>query len=189
MTESERTGKAQHELEHTIQPVKTLVKACFFAVLFGTFVLTVAILPAEYNIDPTGVGARMGLTHLANASPASLESPASSGEVAKYQEDHIDITVPAGKGLEYKFSALKGDDIRYSWQSMGGDLFYDFHGEPKGDTTGYFQSYTVSTSDKVRGSLTAPFEGSHGWYWENKGNKPIRVSLHIEGKYQLIGIK
>jgi len=189
MTESEDIGKAQHELEHTIQPIRTLVKASGFAALFGAFVLTVVILPAEYNIDPTGVGASMGLTHLANASPASQAGPASSAEAGEYQEDHVDITVPAGKGLEYKFSALKGDDIRYSWQSFGGELFFDFHGEPKGDTTGYFQSYTVSTSDKVRGSLTAPFEGSHGWYWENKGNKPIKVSLHIEGKYKIIGIK
>ena len=177
------------ELEHTIQPVQTLVKASGFAALFGAFVLTVVILPAEYNIDPTGLGASMGLTRLASASPAIQASSANSAVTIEYKEDHVDITVPAGKGLEYKFSALKGDDIRYSWQATGGELFFDFHGEPKGDTTGYFQSYTVSTSDKVRGSLTAPFEGSHGWYWENKGDKPITVLIHIEGKYQLIGLK
>ncbi|MBV1919791.1 MAG: hypothetical protein KUG73_03860 [Pseudomonadales bacterium] len=189
MTELEHTGKAQHELEHTIQPIRTLAKASGFAALFGAFVLTVAILPAEYNIDPTGIGASLGLTRLANTSAASQVKPVSEEVVGEYQENKLNIIVPAGKGLEYKFSALKGDDIRYSWESTGGELFFDFHGEPKGDTTGYFQSYTVSTSDKVRGSLTAPFEGSHGWYWENKGDKPITVSVHIEGKYQLIGIK
>lgn len=189
MTKLEHASKAPYELEHTIQSVRTLAKASAFATLFGALVLTVAILPAEYNIDPTGIGASMGLTHLANASAASQARAANSAATVEYQEDHVEITVPAGKDLEYKFSALKGDDIRYSWQSTGGELFFDFHGEPKGDTTGYFQSYTVSTSDNVRGSLTAPFDGSHGWYWENKGNKPITVSVLIEGKYQLIGIK
>ena len=189
MTKLKHTENTQHEFEFTIQPTRTLVKASVFSALFGTFVLTVAILPAEYSIDPTGIGASMGLTRLANPSTPSEIKPTKEGIAEEYQEDQVDIEIPAGKGLEYKFRALKGDDIRYSWQSTGGELFFDFHGEPKGDTTGYFQSYTVSTSDKVRGSLTAPFEGSHGWYWENKSNSPITVSVHIEGKYQLIGIK
>ena len=189
MTQPESTGKAQHELVHPIQSTQTLIKASIFAGLFGALVLTIVILPAEYNIDPTGLGANLGLTRLANATPVSQVKPASVGQTGKYQEDHVEITVPAGKGLEYKFSAQKGESIRYSWETTGGELFFDFHGEPKGDTTGYFQSYTVSTSDRVRGSLTAPFEGSHGWYWENKGNSPITVFVQIEGIYELIGIK
>ena len=86
MTELEHTGKAQHELEHTIQPIRTLVKASAFAVLFGALVLTVAILPAEYNIDPTGIGARMGLTRLANASAVSPAKPANEGAEREYQD-------------------------------------------------------------------------------------------------------
>jgi hypothetical protein len=172
-----------------VQSTQTLVKASAFAGFFGVLVLTVAILPAEYDIDPTGIGASLGLTKLANSAPVNQVKSASAVQAGEYQEDRAEITVPAGAGLEYKFSASKGNAIRYSWQSTGGELFFDFHGEPKGDTTGYFESYTVSTSNQVRGSLTAPFDGSHGWYWENKGSSPITVSLQIEGNYELIGIK
>ncbi|MCH8313601.1 MAG: hypothetical protein IID17_11515 [Nitrospinae bacterium] len=68
-------------------------------------------------------------------------------------------------------------------------LFFDFHGEPQGDTTGYFESYTVSTANNARGSFTASFEGSHGWYWGNKGQINIVVTLKTEGNYKIIGIK
>jgi hypothetical protein len=189
MTQLEQTGRAQHELEHSIQSTQTLIKASVFAGIFGAFILTVAILPAEYDIDPTGMGGYLGLTQLANATTLEPTKPTVTEQTGEFQKHSTEITVPAGKGLEYKLSMRKGGAIRYSWNSTGGELFFDFHGEPKGDTTGYFESYTVSTSDSVRGSLTTSFEGSHGWYWENKGNSPIRVSLKTEGNYEIIGIK
>ena len=189
MTQLEQTGSTQHELEHTVQSTKTLVKASVFAGLFGALILTVAILPAEYNIDPTGIGTSLGLTALANAAPLEPTKQRVTGQAGEFQKHSTEITVPAGKGLEYKLNMLKGETIRYSWDSSGGELFFDFHGEPKGDTTGYFESYTVSTSDAIRGSLTASFDGSHGWYWENKGSSPITVSLKIEGNYEIIGLK
>ncbi len=189
MTQLEQTGPAQHELEHAVQSTKTLVKASVFAGLFGAFILTVAILPAEYNIDPTGIGASLGLTALANATPLEPTKQTVAGQTGGFKEHSTDVTVPAGAGVEYKLNMLKGEAIRYSWNSAGKVLFFDFHGEPKGDTTGYFESYTVSTSDTVRGSFTASFDGSHGWYWENKGSSPITVSLKIEGNYEMIGIK
>ena len=61
-------------------------------------------------------------------------------------------------------------------------------GKPQGDTTDYFESYTVSTANNVRGSFTATFEGSHGWYWKNKGQSNFVVTLQTEGNYQIIGI-
>tara|TARA_R110001599_G_scaffold6042_2_gene30102 strand:+ start:2993 stop:3562 length:570 start_codon:yes stop_codon:yes gene_type:complete len=189
MTQLEQTGRAQHELEYSVQPTKTLVKASIFAGLFGALILVVAILPAEYDIDPTGIGGALGLTALANATPLEPTKQMIAEQTGAYKEHSAEVTVPAGSGVEYKLHMLKGEAIRYSWNSAGEALFFDFHGEPKGDTTGYFESYTVSASDTVRGSFTASFDGSHGWYWENKGSSPITVSLKIEGNYEMIGIK
>ena len=62
-------------------------------------------------------------------------------------------------------------------------------GKPQGDTTDYFESYTVSTANNVRGSFTATFEGSHGWYWKNKGQSNVVVTLQTEENYQIIVIK
>ncbi len=91
--------------------------------------------------------------------------------------------------MEYKFHLVKGDALRYDWSASEGEIYFDFHGEPDGDTTGYFESYTVSTADNVRGTFTASFDGAHGWYWENKGQSPIVVSLNTKGTYEVIGMK
>tara|TARA_R110001592_G_scaffold351255_1_gene648278 strand:- start:107 stop:676 length:570 start_codon:yes stop_codon:yes gene_type:complete len=189
MKELDHTGRAQHELEHTVHSTKTLIKASTFAAIFGILVLIFTILPAEYNIDPTGVGAALGLTKLANADEVKPDVPQSKGSAGEFQEHSTSITVVAGAGLEYKFNILKGDAVRYMWKTEGNALFFDFHGEPKGDTTGFFESYTVSTANQVSGTFTAPFDGSHGWYWENKSSVPVTVSLRVEGDFELIGLK
>jgi hypothetical protein len=185
MTNKEYTGEKEHEVPHVVQSTQTLIKACVGASIFAGIILSVAILPAEYDIDPTGLGARLGLTKLANAfAPVKTDQPA-----GQYHEDKVSITVPAGKGLEYKLNVLKNESFTYSWKTNAEGLYFDFHGEPKGDTTGYFQTYTASTSNAAQGTLTAPFEGTHGWYWENKGAKDVVVSLMTEGNYTLVDKK
>ena len=135
----------------------------------------------------------MKLTQLAGQT-SSAQAATTQADTTKQtlpaQEDSVDISIPAGKGLEYKFYLVGGDAMRYGWSTKGGELLYfDFHGEPQGDTTGYFESYTISTANNVRGSFTASFEGSHGWYWKNKGHTDIVVTLQTEGSYKIIGLK
>ena len=66
-------------------------------------------------------------------------------------------------------------------------LYFDFHGEPDGDETGYFESYAEGTAEGLAGSLNAPFDGKHGWYWENNTDEPVTVSLLTFGTYSVIG--
>ncbi|MBT3185575.1 MAG: hypothetical protein HOI59_05260 [Nitrospina sp.] len=180
-------------MEHTVQSKKTLLKATAFAAVLAVIVFFVAILPAEFGTDPTGLGKMMRLTQLSgqtSTAQAATTQVASTKPTLSDQEDSVDISIPAGKGLEYKFYLVGGDAMRYGWSTKGGELLYfDFHGEPQGDTTGYFESYTISTANNVRGSFTASFEGSHGWYWKNKGHTDIVVTLQTEGSYKIIGLK
>jgi len=188
MNELEHIGDI--ELDSLVQSTATLTWASAFAALLASITLLVAILPAEYGIDPTGIGKLMGLTTLASIETHNNDmSSAKATQAIEYREDSVNITVPAGKGLEYKLHLIKGDAMRYTWTSTNGELFFDFHGEPDGDTTGYFESYTVSTADNVRGTFTASFDGAHGWYWKNKGQLPMVVTLKTEGQYKIIGIK
>lgn len=188
MTELEHIGEV--ELDSLVQSTATLTRASAFAALLASITLIIAILPAEYGIDPTGIGKSLGLTTLASfETQINDTSSVKATEVLEYREDNVNITVPAGKGLEYKFHLMKGDAMRYTWTSTNGELFFDFHGEPDGDTTGYFESYTVSTAGKVRGTFTASFDGAHGWYWKNKGTSPVVVMLETQGNYSVIGLK
>lgn len=173
-------------MQHTVSN-KTLLKASASATLVAIVALITFILPAEYNVDPTGIGHKLGLTVLAAASEtATPNKPAQAGS-DEYQV--IEVIVPAGQGVEYKFNLQKSDKMTYEWLTDGPSLYFDLHGEPQGDTTGYFESYAIATLSGMKGSFTAPFAGSHGWYWKNKSDQPIAVQLMVKGQYEVIGLK
>ena len=100
------------------------------------------------------------------------------------REDLINITIPARGDKEFKFHLAQGAALEYAWQTNGAVLFFDFHGEPAGDTTGYFKSFKKSTNSQSNGSLTASFTGTHGWYWKNNTASPIDIVLKAKGDYQ-----
>ena len=52
----------------------------------------------------------------------------------------------------------------YAWKATG-VVKYEFHGEPD-DSRLKVQSYDKQDNDFASGTLTAPFTGIHGWYWE-----------------------
>lgn len=98
-------------------------------------------------------------------------------------QDTITITIPAQSGKEYKFHVNKGESFSYTWSTNGTVLYYDFHGEPDGNTTGFFESYQESTASQAQGSLSVPFTGIHGWYWQNDTGSPVNVILKAAGDY------
>lgn len=103
-------------------------------------------------------------------------------------KDVITITIPARGDKEYKLSLAKGARFEYIWESNGQKLFYDFHGEPKGDKTGYFKSFDKNTKSKSSGSLTSIFEGTHGWYWQNNSSSVVEVTLKTKGDYHRLDL-
>jgi hypothetical protein len=182
-----------------VQSVKSLTIASISALCLAGAVLVTAVLPAEYGIDPTGFGEMTGLTSLSStsktASAVAGVCPESQAAISAAQpatasqwQDTVKIVVPAGEGLEYKFHLAKGAALEYSWSTNGTALYFDFHGEPQGDKTGYFKSYKETTDSQSSGSLSAPFEGSHGWYWENKSSAPVTVVLNTKGAYRILGL-
>ncbi len=115
---------------------------------------------------------------IASTESVQMESSELTGVAAKPKEpqppawqDTISITIPAESYKEYKLELAKGETLEYTWQTDGTELFFDFHGEPAGDTTGYFESYKKSTDSQYDDTFTAPFDGTHGWYWKNTTNR------------------
>ena len=101
-------------------------------------------------------------------------------------KDTITVTIPARGDKEYKLLLKQGSTFKYSWQTGGESLFYDFHGEPSGDTTGFFKSFEKNEDSQSKGSLTATFDGTHGWYWKNSTRSPVVITLKIKGEYQFV---
>lgn len=173
--------------QHVVS-TKTLLKSTITATVIAAFVFVVFILPAEYNIDPTHIGHKLGLTAFAHHDDEATPKAETSIEAEKGQQV-IEVTVPAGKGIEYKFQMNQHEKLTYEWVTDGEPLYFDLHGEPEGDTTGYFESYAIATLAEMKGSFTSPFNGSHGWYWKNNSDAPVAIQLIVAGQYEVIGLK
>ena len=173
--------------QHVVS-TKTLIKSTIAATIIAAVVFVCFILPAEYNIDPTHLGHKLGLTALAHHEDEPTLA-AQGTAVTEQGQQVIEVTVPAGKGIEYKFQMNQHNKMTYEWLTDGEPLYFDLHGEPEGDTTGYFESYAIATLSEMKGSFTAPFTGSHGWYWKNTSDQPVAIQLIVKGQYTVIGLK
>jgi hypothetical protein len=165
------------------------------ALLVAGLVLVIAILPAEYGVDPLGIGAKLGLTEL-NATAESIErfqanaaAGAGSGQptiVARdreFKQDTVDFKVAGGDFIEYKYRLEKGEALLFNWKASSA-VNYDFHAEPDGAPRGFAESYEKgNAANQAGGTFTAPFSGIHGWYWQNPGSQDVTVTLTTAGFY------
>jgi hypothetical protein len=168
------------------------------ALLVAGVLLVTAILPAEFAVDPIGVGAKLGLMDLGvvgkqvdalNASAAAGGSAANSASVIvpqdkAFHQETVTFTIAPGDGMEYKYRLDKGQALLFSWRADV-TVNYEAHAEPDGAPRGYAQSYEKSTGSSKSGTLTAPFSGIHGWYWQNPTDRPVTVTLSSAGFYTL----
>jgi hypothetical protein len=110
---------------------------------------------------------------------------------AGYRTDVIDVPLAAGVELEYMVAMKAGGTVVYSWEvptiAHPGFFFTEFHGhtEPVGGK-GDVMFYQKGSGAKTSGSLIAPWEGVHGWFWANKSASPVTVRLRMAGFYELI---
>lgn len=203
-----------------------LVKATSVAALAAGLILITTVLPAEYGIDPTGIGKRLGLDALAAEPAAEARPPASatipaatppaeasanaqatnaqtdiaakavaafghhagqsfdtaavSLRATPFRDDTLRLTLAPGKGAEVKAALKAGDGMVFHWKASG-DVALDMHGE-RPDAKGTWTSYAVESAQReASGRFIAPFDGSHGWYWLNRGTAPVTVEIRVAG--------
>ncbi len=178
---------------------KAIAKATGIALAAAIIILFVAVLPAEYGIDPLKTGKALHLTDLAKATEAKPEPKPVTGaqptaapagiytaQPTSYKVDSEDLSLGPGEGVEIKYHMQKGAGMVYAWKATG-NIAFEFHGEPdKKPNPDYFESYELDDKvgkDRSYGSFTAPTTGIHGWFWENKGKTQVDIHLTTAGFY------
>jgi hypothetical protein len=168
------------------------------ALLVAGLILVMFVLPAEYAVDPLGTGARVGLLDLgvvgqqvealssAEATAgAAGEAPIVVPQDRAFKQETVEFKVAPREGMEYKYRLDKGEVLLYSWKTTA-PVNVEFHAEPDGAPRGYAQTYEkTDRQTEASGTLTAPFSGIHGWYWENTTDQEITVTLTSAGYYNL----
>jgi hypothetical protein len=194
---------------------KKLIKSTAIAAVSAFAVLVTCVLPAEYAIDPTGIGKVFGLTKMGEIKQ-SLASESENGlgrdpllqtpEQLSPQNENLSDVVPLGsstqmsmpaiakksisielkpnQATEVKLSMPKGASVNFDWNASGGGLNYDTHGDPVGASKDFYHGYGKGRNETQKvGILTAAFDGKHGWFWRNRSENTVVVTLNVEGQF------
>ena len=186
--------------------LKNLLVGTAASLAVAAVVLVTVVMPAEYGLDPTGLGHAMGLTALAQAAepeealapepepePSVAAAPQSTStdtvqpQQGEFRSDYFEVPLQPGQGMEFKVILAAGETLLYTWDAGSAPLYYDMHGEPLDGPKGFFLSYEEETDSAGKGALRAPFQGTHGWYWRNDGDERVTVRLKVSGFYTLPG--
>ena|SRR5690606_32914993 len=191
---------------------KRLVLSAAIAAVAAAVALVAFVLPAEYGIDPLGIGRALGLTALSEPAetrtieivdivggneqvveaeipdfgePVPLPNPAvHQDESGPPRVETIEIEIPAEQETEVKLVLKTAKAAVYSWHVDRGTIYSDFHGHTPDAGPNFFVRYIEHQETAGgNGSLVAPFEGEHGWYWLNYNDFPVKVTLTVSGYY------
>lgn len=94
--------------------------------------------------------------------------------------DEVSYTLNPGEGVEVKLVMEAGQVARFAWTANGGVVNFDLHGDGSGQEISYEQGRAVP---EASGDLTAAFTGNHGWFWRNRSEAPVTVTLRTGGDY------
>lgn len=213
---------SKSELPSTAQ----LIRSTVIAIVTAGALLVTVVLPAEYAIDPTGIGKALGFTEQgeikvqlaaeaeadrvadrsaaieAAASGATLPEPAADADAdaemaeagnaseaaetstvpgtAVGREDETRVTLKPGEGAEVKLVMKKGQKTDFVWTVVGGVVNSDLHGDGGGNAISYEKKRGLA---KDQGTVTAAFDGNHGWFWRNRGDADVVVILKVRGAH------
>lgn len=94
--------------------------------------------------------------------------------------DEVSYTLPPSEGIEVKLVMEEGAVAQFAWTANGAVVNYDTHGDGSGQNTSYEQGRAVPEQS---GELVAAFTGNHGWFWRNRTDAPVVLTLRTRGDY------
>ena len=183
---------------------KQLFRSTVLALISAVVLLVAVVLPADYGIDPTGIGRILRLTEMGEikkqlAAEAAADAAAAAGAPAQAQarppavaaspvstapkvvwKDEMPFTLTPGEGTEIKLKMVEGGKTQYQWVVENGEVNFDTHGDAPGKSISYEKGRGVATDEGV---LEAAFTGNHGWFWRNRGQADVKVILRTSGDY------
>ena len=161
-----------------------------------------AIIGADGLIlAPTAAAEAASTEPVADAEPVPETAPASEPAAAQVVEavpetaaieaavaaagtawrDDITFTLAPTEAKEIKLVMAAGDVASFIWTAEGGGVNYTQHGDDGGANEVRYQDGRAEPGQD--GTMTAPFAGNHGWFWRNRGDAPVTVTLRVGGAY------
>lgn len=143
------------------------------------------VIEAEAEVpvaaEPAPEAAAAPASDPVEAAVAEAAAPEPAAEPATPEwRDEVSYTLNPGEGIEVKLAMEAGQTARFFWTANGSVVNFDLHGDGSGQDISYEQGRAVP---EAAGDLTAAFTGNHGWFWRNRTDAPVTVTLRTGGQY------
>lgn len=102
-----------------------------------------------------------------------------------FKTETITVNLGLDGTTEYKALMNQGDALVYSW-TADQDIYADFHAHQAVDNPDFFTRYSETEGTSDQGSIVAPYDGQHGWFWLNLADGPAVIELTVAGYYDEI---
>ncbi len=190
-----------------------LVKSTVLAAITAVALLVTVVMPAEYGIDPTGVGNAIGLKKMGEIKMslakeaaaeeqatqiASIEQPAAQ-KVAATANEPVPEANPIETSADIRSDEMKvtlapdeGTEIKVT-MPKGKKVDYSWSSDGgkanfdvHGDSKALkidYHGYEKGSAQTKEGFIEAAFDGNHGWFWRNRTSETITVTLKTSGEY------
>lgn len=99
----------------------------------------------------------------------------------KFSQDEVIFTLAPSESAEIKLKMAAGDTAQYTWHARGGRINFDLHAHGNGESINYERGRGEASGE---GSITAPFAGDHGWFWRNRDDVDVTITLQLRGSYE-----
>ena len=178
-----------NQTEPTAPSRRKLLLAGIGAVAAAAAIAFVFVLPAEFGMDPTGLGKVFGLDVLSKQG-ISVEQQrgarrigvlaALPGAGVEAPKDRYVVELAPFESIEMKYTLAEGAGMPFAWEASA-PLDYDMHAHPFDGGTDLTESYSVTKADRQSGLYTAQFSGIHGWFWQNRNMDNVTLTLDAAG--------
>jgi len=173
--------------------VRQLNRATLLSIGVAAVILVTTVLPAEYGVDPTGIGNVLGLTAMGQMKQGAAAGSKASGDTPETTtlpdgSTQLRLVLRPYQGLEAKATMKAGQEMSYRWSTDGSAVEFEFHGDPEGGDGTDYTSYEKGDAAKGEGTFRAAFAGRHGWYWKNNTNKPVTVTASAKGDFETFAV-
>lgn len=140
-----------------------------------------ASAPVQDNLPPVSEPAAPAPTPPAASTAPAAPTPAAAAPAKVAAKDESVFTLAPDEGFEIKLVMEKGAKANFEWFTDGLGVNYDTHADGEGIK---YHGYGKGTNTpRQSGELVAAFKGQHGWFWRNRTEDDVTITLRTSGEY------
>ncbi|MFK7993079.1 MAG: transmembrane anchor protein [Granulosicoccus sp.] len=133
---------------------------------------TIEATPTIQKLPTVEQPAAQPIPDTQTSTPAELVAP---------WRDEMSYTLVPGQGIEIKLVMEEGAVAEFEWTANGAVVNHDTHGDGDGQSISYEKGRGVP---EQTGQLKAAFTGNHGWFWRNRTDANVELTLRTRGDYE-----